>query len=79
MSAQGTPRGNNRVPWTLWLTVALLMAWVVLGFIGGWELFHILGTAAMAALLLGLLRQIRHVRRKRSPGDQLEGADEPIV
>lgn len=64
MSRQGTPRGT-RISWIVWLTAALLLAWIVLGFIGGWKLYEVLGTVAMTMLLFAFLRQSRQVCRNR--------------
>ncbi|WP_144837356.1 hypothetical protein [Kocuria rosea] len=66
MNRQETPRAA-RVSWIIWLTAALLLAWIVLGFTGGWKLYEVLGTVAMAMLLLVFLRQSRQVFRNRRP------------
>ncbi|MFF0904878.1 UNVERIFIED_CONTAM: hypothetical protein RF653_14490 [Kocuria sp. CPCC 205316] len=44
----------------------LLIAWIVLGFVSGWQLIHVLGVVAMALLLAGFLRQMRQPRRRTS-------------
>lgn len=62
MDTRSRPRGNG-INWIVWLTAALLTAWVVLGFIGGWQLHHLLGVATTALLLTAFFRQMRHVRR----------------
>jgi hypothetical protein len=75
MSMQGTPRGTG-VSWIVWLTAALLLVGIVLGFTGGWKLHEVLGTVAMAVLLVGFLRQRQQLHQKRSPRSGVEGTDE---
>lgn len=68
MGTDSTPRRIGRY-WIVWLTAVLLVAWIVLGIVSGWELSHVLGIVAMAILLLGFLRQIREGHRKRLSDD----------
>lgn len=50
--------------WIVWLAAALLIAWIILGFVSGWQLYHVLGVVAMALLLTGFIRQMRQPRRR---------------
>jgi hypothetical protein len=65
-----TPRRSGP-GWIVWLTAVLLIGWIVLGFVSGWQLIHVLGIVAMALLLAGFLRQVRQPRGragKAGPG-----------
>lgn len=60
------PRWNWRW-WFVVLSVALLVFWVVLGIVDGWDISRVLGVVAMASLAISFLLQIRDVRRKHHP------------
>jgi hypothetical protein len=51
--------------WFVALSIALLIFWVVVGIVDGWDISRVLGVVAMASLALSFLVQIREVRRKR--------------
>ncbi|WP_144837353.1 hypothetical protein [Kocuria rosea] len=57
-----------RLNWRWWfvaLSVALLIFWVVMGIVDGWNIPRVLGVVAMTLLAISFLLQVREVRRKR--------------
>lgn len=68
MDTLNTPRRSGP-GWIVWLTAVLPIAWIVLGFVSGWQLIHVLGVVAMALLLAGFLRQGRQPRRRSNQAE----------
>lgn len=64
MAADSRVRWNWRW-WFVALSIALLIFWVVVGIVDGWDISRVLGVAAMASLALSFLVQIRDAHRKR--------------
>ena len=55
--------------WFVALSIALLIFWVAVGIVDGWEISRVLGIVATVFLALSFLVQIRDVHRKRQQED----------